>query len=537
MDATRGKGDTLREPLDAAIEVETRLLRIRIDQVWQALCALGLIVSAVAAALVSRPLGLWGAMAAASYLVWFTVHVRLLRRGRGGRAFELVSTLIESAIPWVFFAVIYATRGSVHALGSWVPPLLVGALLIASTARLRPIAPLIIGVSAGIAFPALYFVLLRGSVPAELASEPLFQGPMQLTRGLSLAVGGALTMLVARALRKVIARADSTVRERELFGKYRLIRVIAAGGMGTVHEALYCPEGGFERRVAVKCIHPHLARQSRFVDAFRVEAELSARLVHSNIVQVLDLGREGESYFLAMEYVEGITLQSFMRRLRAAGIPIAPSLVADLGAQILAGLDYSHNLARSFNGSPLRVVHRDLCPANVLLSNGGDAKITDFGIARALGDAEVVQTTTVAGHAGYMAPEQARALPIDARCDLFSLGVILWELLCGTRLFYRGSEGPTLLATLTEEVPPPTTLRTDVDPSWDVFLLRATERDVGKRFQRADEMVTALMALPGAGAGDSRASLASLVARALELPEPKSDGGEPTWTDQPTSVA
>jgi serine/threonine-protein kinase len=332
-------------------------------------------------------------------------------------------------------------------------------------------------------------------------------------------VGGVLGMLVSRGLRTVIGRAESSVREQDLFGKYRLIRQVASGGMGTVHEALYCPEGGFERRVAIKRIHPHLAEQDSFVQAFRVEAELCARLVHSNIVQVFDFGRVGDTYFLAMEYVDGLTLLSFLRRMSGAQRVLSPAVVAYLGRQILGGLAYSHSGAIGTDGKPLRVIHRDLSPANVLLSTNGEVKISDFGLARALKDAASTRTRTVAGHAGYMAPEQAQGLPLDERCDLFGLAVMLWELLAGRRLFQRDNEATTLLALVSEPIAPISSVRPDLDASWDVFFERGLARDPVARFASAGEMAAVLDRVESPGGRADVALLAGLVDEALSLPE------------------
>jgi serine/threonine-protein kinase len=146
---------------------------------------------------------------------------------------------------------------------------------------------------------------------------------MQLSRSFTLAIAGGVGAYVARELRRAIARADRSVRKEELFGKYRLTKAIASGGVGAVHEAVYCPEGGFERRVAVKLLHPHLARESAFVVGFRAEAELGSRLAHPNIVTILDFGQQNDAYFLAMEYVDGLSLQRLFKALEARSNPVA----------------------------------------------------------------------------------------------------------------------------------------------------------------------------------------------------------------------
>ena len=509
----------LRAPLDAALEQEILRIELRIAQVWRSLGLLGIALSLFLGLRASHGLVLWGSAGAGAYLAWFSVVVHRLRSGRATRGFRVATSIAEGAGPWVFLVVLAHTEGPAYALGSWVPPLLFGGMVIVSTVRLRPIEPLVLGVSGSVAFFVLYFAWLRGALPLDIAATPLYSPRVQISRCVSLAIAGMLAMFVSQTLRRAIGRADSSAREKELFGKYRLVRHLASGGMGTVFEALYCPEGGFERPVAIKRIHPHLAREESFVTFFRNEAELSARLVHPNIVQVLDFGSVDGTYFLAMELVEGLTLRSFMRRAWSAGIPVPPSIVAYIGREILSGLAYSHGAARGADGSRLKVVHRDLCPANVLLSKNGEVKISDFGVARALRDADSTHTRTVAGHAGYMAPEQALAQPIDERCDLFAVGVVLWELACARPLFQRGAEGPTLVAMLSAEIELPSAVTAALDPGWDALILRALARDADQRFASAGAMSEAIGALADARipAADE---LCALVNRVLGLPEP-----------------
>ena len=543
MPAAPERPSPLRAPLDAALSDELARLELRLARFWQLLGVIGIVGSLILGLRSSPRLALWGSLAASAYLAWFTVGAQLLLRRRGSPLLRTATTVVESTVPWAFLGVMAHTQGAAYALGSWVPPLLFSGLMLASMVRLRPRDPMIIGASSGLAFPIIYFAWLRPALPPELALLPLFQAQVQISRGVALALAGALSAMIAAALRAAIGKADSSARERELFGKYRLLKHLASGGMGTVYEALYCPEGGFERAVAVKRIHPHLASEPRFVTFFRNEAELSARLVHPNIVQVLDFGSVDGTYFLAMELVSGLTLQAFVKRAWAAKIAIPPHLVVHVGREILAGLGYSHAAARAPDGSLLRVIHRDICPANLLLSRNGEVKISDFGVARALREAGSDQTRTVAGHAGYMAPEQARALPFDERCDLFSVGVLLWELLCGKSLFYRGGEGPTLLALMSADVPRPTDLRDDIHPGWDAVIARAVARDPEARFASASLMAAALGDLDVGRGVDATEELAALIARLLALPEPTPsdeealDQGLVEPSDLPTQIA
>ncbi|MBW2524293.1 MAG: serine/threonine protein kinase [Deltaproteobacteria bacterium] len=516
-------GPTPRRVMDEALDEQIARIELRITWVWQLLYLIGIIYALVLYLAGGLRLAAWSAAACAVYLAWFSVEATLRRRRRAPRALIALSVIVESTLPSCFLLLATWTQGAAYALSSWLPPMFFAALVLSSTIRLRPWAPLVLALSSAVTIAAAYALVVRPALPPELMDTPIHGAPVQVARSASMVIAGLLSAGLAVVLRRAISKADMTARERDLFGKYRLEQPIGSGGMGTVFRAIYCPEGGFERLVAVKQIHPHLARQPSFVDAFRREAELSARLIHPSIVQVMDFGRIDDRYFLAMEYVEGLTLAAMMARLRHANVRVEPPLVAQVGREILAGLVYSHTGARDRNGDLLRVVHRDLSPANVLMSTNGEVKIGDFGVARALRDAQSAHTRTAVGHAGYMAPEQAMAEPVDERSDLFSLGVVLWELLCGRPLFDRGAEGPTLLALVNDEVAAPSSLLS-VDPAWDELLLRALERNPDRRYSTAAAMLvdleSAAAAHPGSVAGRVSADLAALVVRSIGLPEP-----------------
>jgi eukaryotic-like serine/threonine-protein kinase len=519
MGGAEPRRGAIRTPLHAALSDEIARVEVRIAQVWQVLALVGVAYALFLGLPRSPRLAVWGTVAAAPLLVWFAIVAWRIQHGYGTTRLRIASAVVESAIPWICLTVVIVTQGPAYALGSWVPPLFFAALILGSTARLRPVEPLIIGVSSALAYVVVYCAWLRPALPAEVADLPLNLPQVTVTRATSLLMGGVLAMLVASTLRRAIGRADATARERELFGKYRLLRHLASGGMGTVYEALYCPEGGFQRPVAVKRLHPALAQEESVVAFFRNEAELSARLVHPNIVQVHDFGSVDGTWFLAMELVDGVSLRVLMKRAWAAGLTVPTHVIAYLGQEILAGLGYAHAGARAADGAVLRIIHRDVCPSNVLLSRNGEVKLSDFGVARALREARTAHTPTVAGHSSYMAPEQARAQPLDERCDLFAVGIMLWELLCGRQLFYRGSEGPTLLAVLSDEIAKPTTLRPGLEPAWDAFVARALERDPERRFPSAAAMAAALREIPGAD-GPGAEELCALVVKSLALPDP-----------------
>jgi serine/threonine-protein kinase len=327
----------------------------------------------------------------------------------------------------------------------------------------------------------------------DAANNPALRLDMMLMRSVAMVIGGGMATLVCTVLWRTLGKASRGWRSRQLFGKYRLGEMLASGGMGAVYHATYCPEGGFQRPVALKRIHPHLVQHERFVSAFRNEAEIGSRLTHPNIVQVLDFGRIDDTYFLAMEFIDGITLRQAFNACVASKVKPPARLVALLGREICRGLWFAHNGARDAAGARMRVVHRDLNPPNVLLSRTGQVKITDFGIARAMGEVREYLTGRLEGKIGYMAPEQAREEPTDERCDLFATGVILWETLCCERLFGAESEIATLLALVDKKVPSTGDYRQDLRVElWDRFFERAICRDLGGRFRSADEMSDAL---------------------------------------------
>ncbi|RJO67508.1 MAG: PEGA domain-containing protein [Myxococcales bacterium] len=216
----------------------------------------------------------------------------------------------------------------------------------------------------------------------------------------------------------------------DLFGQYRLIERIAEGGMGEVFKAKLLREGGFEKIVAVKRLLPALSTRPGFETHFRNEARLAARLNHNNIVHVFDFGKVSETLFIAMEYVDGVDLGSVLAALRERNERLPAALALLVAIEICRGLDYAHRLADEQN-HPLKLIHRDISPSNILLSCEGEVKLADFGIASVQTDA--TQDDVIAGKLAYLAPEQARGEPLDRRTDIYAVGLVLYEMLCGQR--------------------------------------------------------------------------------------------------------
>jgi serine/threonine-protein kinase len=267
------------------------------------------------------------------------------------------------------------------------------------------------------------------------------------------------------------------------FGGHELIQRIAVGGMAEVFLARKAGPEGFEKRVALKRILPHLVDQPSFVHRFLDEARLAARLDHPHIVHVYDFGRDGDSYWLAMEHVAGEDLHSISRRARREGELMSPADVATLLAQACEGLHHAHEQG---------IVHRDVSPSNLLLSWDGVVKLADFGVAQTLRPDGARATGTLEGKLAYMSPEQARGEPIDRRSDLYSLGVCGWELATGRRLRGGNLEPGELLGDVRRgEVPRPSTVR-ELPRELEQILLNALDRDPARRFSTARALGEAL---------------------------------------------
>ncbi|HET9625114.1 MAG TPA: serine/threonine-protein kinase, partial [Kofleriaceae bacterium] len=224
------------------------------------------------------------------------------------------------------------------------------------------------------------------------------------------------------------------------FGQYVLLRRLARGGMAEVFLAQQRGLEGFDRRVAVKRILPHLADAPDFIKMFLSEARLAAQLTHPNIVHIYDFGKVEADYFIAMELVDGVHAGDLIKHTAAAapGERLSPTMIARIGADAAAALHYAHEL-RAANGKPYNLVHRDVSPANLMVTFDGAVKLCDFGIAKA---AAISEKLTLPGHVkgkyAYMSPEQTTGAPLDGRSDVYALAIVLWELLVGRTIVPRG---------------------------------------------------------------------------------------------------
>ncbi len=274
-------------------------------------------------------------------------------------------------------------------------------------------------------------------------------------------------------------------------GRYEALRPIASGGMATVYLGRAEGARGFERQVAIKAMHPHLAEDPEFVTMFLDEARMAANIRHPNVVPTLDVAEENGQLFLIMEYVEGLSLHALKRALKkqrgAVPLPIAIRIVLDM----LAGLHAAHELTAA-DGAPMKLVHRDVSPQNVLVGVDGVSRIMDFGIARAEIRITATQGAQVKGKMAYMAPEQIRAQPIDRRADVYAAGVVAWELITGERLFRADNEGALVQMVLEGATRPPSQITAAVTPEIDAVCMRALALWPAERSATAAEFAEAL---------------------------------------------
>ncbi|MAQ18128.1 MAG: hypothetical protein CMN30_25445 [Sandaracinus sp.] len=275
------------------------------------------------------------------------------------------------------------------------------------------------------------------------------------------------------------------------FSRYELLGRLAVGGMAEIYLARE-PEtvrGAGHRTLVIKRVLPHVADDPAFVDMFFNEARLAMRLRHPAIVHIYEFGEEAGSYYLAMEWVDGVALGKIIRRARKEnGIP--PAIAVKLAATVAEALDYAHR-ARGDDGEPLGIVHRDVSPQNIMVSYEGAVKLLDFGIAKA-DDESLTQDGQVKGKFAYMSPQQCMGERIDGRADVFALGVCLYEALTGRPLYHRKTQYETMRAVMEDPVPSVRALRPDVPESLDAVVGKALAKDPDDRYATAGEMQIAL---------------------------------------------
>jgi serine/threonine protein kinase len=288
-----------------------------------------------------------------------------------------------------------------------------------------------------------------------------------------------------------IAPAAPSIGPVRRFGRYTLVKKLATGGMAEIWLARQRGLAGFNRFVVIKKILSHLSEQETFVRMFLDEARTSAQLNHPNVVQIYDLGRESDSYYIAMEFIAGENLAAIAWRGMKRGRPLSPQFAARIIADTCKALHYAHHL-RGSDGQALEIVHRDISPQNILVTYEGEVKVVDFGIAKAATKSEHTKTGMLKGKFSYMSPEQCLGTPVDMRSDIFALGILLYELCTGKRLFKHESELMILEMITKRTVVPPSQVAPGISSRLEEVIMTALEKPVERRYQTSQDMQIAL---------------------------------------------
>ncbi len=319
------------------------------------------------------------------------------------------------------------------------------------------------------------------------------------------------------------------------FGPYLLLERISVGGMAEVYKAKEYGVEGFERTVAVKRILPHVAEDDEFIAMFKDEAMIAVQLNHGNIAQIYNLGNDQDSFYIALEYINGRDLRAIFQKCQQQSRPMPVAQACYVIMKICEGLDYAHNKKDKYNRE-LHIVHRDVSPPNILVSFEGEVKLIDFGVAKAAGRASRTQAGILKGKFGYMSPEQVRGMPLDRRSDVFSVGVVLFEILTGTRLFQAETDFATLEKVRAVDVPRPSSLNPEIPKPLENIIYKALARESEQRYQSAIELHDELQAFMFAqGLFYSRKDLAAWMrqqyAREIELEKEKAAAAVPPPAD------
>jgi len=269
--------------------------------------------------------------------------------------------------------------------------------------------------------------------------------------------------------------------------RYRVVEKLESGGMAEVFRAESEGLQGFKKQVAIKRVLPHLSEKKKFISMFLDEARLSAHLSHSNCVQVFDIGVGDNAYFIVMEFVDGANLKTIAESLKKNNKEFPVPYVAFIAQEICKGLAYAHEL-RDPQGVDLHIVHRDMSPPNVLVTKYGEVKIVDFGLAKANSQLERSEPGIIKGKFSYLSPEAAMGQDVDSRTDIFAVGIILWELLAGRRLFLGETDFQTVKKVQQAVVPSISTINTKVPPDLERIVAKALARDPAVRYRTAREL-------------------------------------------------
>ena len=271
----------------------------------------------------------------------------------------------------------------------------------------------------------------------------------------------------------------------ERFGKYLLLEKLATGGMAEVFLSRQTGAEGIGKFCAIKRILPQFAESQDFIDMFREEAKIAINLNHSNVVSIHEFGVEKDQFFLVMDYVEGRNLRQILNKMKKSSAKFSVEQIVFIIKEVATGLEHAHRCIDGATGKPLNITHRDMSPQNIMISFEGEVKIVDFGIAKAETQNETTRAGTLKGKFGYMSPEQAEGLQVDLRTDVFSLGIVLWELLANDRLFIANNEINTLRKIRECQVPPLRKINPNIHPELERITKKVLTKDRNLRYQTA----------------------------------------------------
>jgi serine/threonine-protein kinase len=271
----------------------------------------------------------------------------------------------------------------------------------------------------------------------------------------------------------------------EQFGKYLLLEKLATGGMAEVHLAKSIGAVGVNKFVAIKRILPQHVESQDYIDMFKEEAKIAVNLNHGNVVSIYDFGVEHTQFYLVMEYVEGRNLRQIINEMKKSNVQFSIDQIVYIAKEVAAGLDHAHRCIDGNTGRPLNITHRDMSPQNIMLSFEGEVKIIDFGIAKAENQGEATKAGTLKGKFGYMSPEQADGFAIDLRTDIFSLGIVIWEMLANDRLFTSSSEAAILRKIRECQIPGIRKINPSIPPELERIVNKALAKDKSLRYQTA----------------------------------------------------
>lgn len=279
--------------------------------------------------------------------------------------------------------------------------------------------------------------------------------------------------------------------EKKSLGRYELLYMLGQGGMGEVHLAKLTGAAGFEKLCIVKTILPQMQADPQFLERFHHEARVLVQLTHANIAQVYDMGDVDRTLYMAIEYVPGVDLSRVEGRVVEASSAMPLPVALHIGRAMCEALGYAHRKAGA-DGAPMGIVHRDVSPQNVMVSYEGEVKVIDFGLAKSSARSKHTLPQTVLGKLGYMSPEQAMAKSLDHRSDIYSAGIVIWEMLAGRPLFNGATMAEMLVQMANPTIPPLTEVRPEVSPALDAIVARALAKDPSARYNRSDDFARAL---------------------------------------------